>query len=318
MSQLRFDVKQGLGLVGSILRLDAVHRHDLTFVSSAAVPGVARAGRAICSELTRGLMRVNSPKFQALVAPYMRPFALGELELTMIPAGYIPGAAQLLVQGAGQPFLYVSHLSLKGGELAPGPVFVEAPTLVIRVGDASHPNREQALSEVVDRAKAVLNVGKSPVFMAPPVGKAQQVIKALFDNGIPVAAHRSIYKVSKEFRQLGFDPGPVSQVGEIKAGANAIVWPLNLRRSPTIARAAKDLELILLFENAADPYAVSGHSIRYSTLLSSSEVLEFVGITKPKTVYTVGPGASSVAALLGKQGISAHALVDKEQLNLFS
>ena len=118
-------------------------------------------------------------------APYHRRLMVGALELTMVPAGYAPGSAQLLVEGAGDPFLYAAHVSLRPHPMAEPPQFLQVPTLVLRTpyGDPRFalPAREEALGRVVERARELLAAGRVPVFLASVVGKAPEVTRALSD-----------------------------------------------------------------------------------------------------------------------------------------
>ena len=139
MSDHGFDYDRGVRLLGSILWMDAARRDVLSFVSSARVDRAAALQRVVCTDRTRTLLRAQRPDFTALIAPFHRRLMVGPLELTMLPAGFAPGSAQLLVEKAGEPFLYVAHISLEPHRMAEEPVFVQAPTLVLRtqIGRAS-------------------------------------------------------------------------------------------------------------------------------------------------------------------------------------
>lgn len=325
MSEARFDFERGVHLLGSILWMDAARRDVLSFVSSARIDRAAWVHRAVCTDRTRTLLRALRPDFQALVVPFQRSLMLGPLELTMVPAGYLPGSSQLLVQGAGEPFLYVAHVSLRPHRMAEPPGFVKAPTLVLRTpyGDPrfSFPDREEALAQVVDRARALLGAGRVPVFLASAVGKAQEVTRALSDAGVPVAVHRSIHAVCRQYRALGFEPGRVSQFRGGARHDQVIVWPEGMRGSRAIIGLKPRATFVWLSGLARASEAIAAMRVDEGIPLTGhldSEGLErFVERVEARRVFTVGHWSESFAATLSRRGVQAQPLHREVQLSLF-
>lgn len=324
MSDGRFDYDRGVRLLGSILWLDAVRRDVLSFVSSARVDRAASLLRVVCTDRTRTLLRALRPDFQALIAPFHRRLMVGPLELTMLPAGFLPGSAQLLVEGMGESFLYAAHVSLEPHRMAEEPHFARAATLVLRTpyGDPRFrfPSRREALERVVEVARAALAGGRVPVFLASVVGKAQEATRALSDAGIPVAVHRSIYQVCRQYRALGFDPGKVVR---FRGGARfdeAIVWPEGLRGSRAIA-GLKHPTVIWLSGLAMAPDALARMRADTGIPLTGHQgpegLLRFVEMTGARRVYTVGRWSHSFARSLQRRGVEAVPLHREVQLSLF-
>lgn len=325
MSQARFDFERGVHLLGSILWMDAARRDVLSFVSSARVDRAAWLQRAVCTDRTRAILRALRPEFQALVVPFQRSLMLGSLELTMVPSGTLPGAAQLRVQGAGEPFLYAAHVSLRAHRMAEPPLFVKTPTLVLRTpyGDPrfAFPQREEALALVVDRARTLLGAGRVPVFLASAVGKAQEVTRALSDAGVPVAVHRSIHAVCRQYRALGFEPGRVSQFRGGARHDQAIVWPEGMRGARAIAGLKPKATLVWLSGLALAPEAVAtmrvDEAIPLTGHLDSQGLELFVERIEAQRVFTVGHWSESFAATLSRRGVQAQPLHREVQLSLF-
>jgi hypothetical protein len=324
MSESRFDYDRGVRLLGSILWMDAARRDVLNFVSSARVDRAAVLQRGVCTDRTKTLLRALRPDFQALIAPFHRRLMVGPLELTMLPAGFVPGSAQLLVEGAGERFLYAAHVSLEPHRMAEEPHFVQAPTLVLRTpyGDPRFtlPSRQESLERLVEVARATIAAGRVPVFLASVVGKAQEATRALSDAGIPVAVHRSIYQVCRQYRTLGFDPGKVVR---FRGGARfneAVVWPEALRGSRAIA-GLKRPTVIWLSGLAMIPDALSRMradvGIPLTGHLGPEGLLRFVERTGARRVHTVGRWSQSFARALRQRGVEAIPLHREVQLSLF-
>src|SRR6187549_1239578 len=89
----------GVRVVGTPLWLDPSLASGVTFVSDAGrVPsGPSRPGQSrpaptwLCTERTAALAGLEG----ALVSPFRRTFALGQLRLELIPSGRMPGASAL-------------------------------------------------------------------------------------------------------------------------------------------------------------------------------------------------------------------------------
>ena len=324
MNEARFAFDRGVRLLGSILWMDASRRDVLSFVSSARIERAAWFQRTVCTERTRALLRVSRPGFRALIAPFQRRMMVGSLALTMVPAGYMPGAAQLLVEGAEAPFLYAPHVRLRAHPMAESPQFVRGPTRVLRTpyGDPRFvlPAREEARGRVVERARALLAAGRVPVFLVSVVGKAQEVTRALSDAGIPVAAHRSIHRICRQYRAMGFDPG---RVVSFRGGArfdHAIVWPEGLRGSRAIA-GLRRATVVWLSGLAALPDAITrmhaDEGIPLTGHLDPAGLERFVELTGAQRVFTVGRWSEAFAATLARRGVESVPLHREVQLSLF-
>lgn len=315
---------RGIHLTGSVLWFDA-ERHDVvSFVSSARVRDAWRHTRAICTDRTRALLRVSNPGFQALVTPFGRRIRLGPLELTLWPAGFMPGSAQVEVEGDHGTLLYANNVSLEAHPLAESPHFTRARTLVLKTTYGrpgfAFPGRAEAKSRIVEAATRALEAGMTPVFLTSPIGKAQEVVRALTDAGILVEVHRSIARVDRAYRTLGFDPGPARVFrGSPRHGA-AMVFPESLRASPTIRRLKRS-RLFWVSGLAQAPDALARMRVEEGIPLAGH--LDFAGLLRlvervnPQRVFAVGTWAEDFASAIRRKGGDAVALYQETQLSLF-
>src|SRR5262245_25833710 len=101
----------GVRVVGTPLWLDPSCASGVTFVSHAGrVPRPASAPPTwLCTERTAALAGLDG----ALLTPFRRAFALGQLRLELLPSGRMPGASVLSLQWGQEPrqrLLYASSL----------------------------------------------------------------------------------------------------------------------------------------------------------------------------------------------------------------
>jgi hypothetical protein len=319
-----FAYDRGVRLSGTILWFDAARHDVLSFVSSARVEGAHRATRPLCTAQTRALLRVLKPGLTALVAPYGRRMSIGPLHVTLVPAGFMPGSAQALVESDGEPALFASQVCLEPHGMAEPARIQTAATAVLHAAygrpDFVFPSRSEAFDRIVDAARRTLGAAETPVFLCSAVGKAQEVIRALTNAGIPVCAHRSIAAFGKAYRALGFDPGRAYVFRGGQRHGSALVFPDRLRTSPAIRRM-KRARLIWLSGRAAVPDVLARMRVDSGICLSGH--LDWTGLHRfadavgCRTAYVVGAWADVFAQSLRERGVAAHALHKEEQLSLF-
>ncbi len=324
ITPVAFEWDQGVHLVGSVLWFDA-GRHDVvSFVSSARVRDAWRHTRALCTDRTRTLLRVSRPGFQALAVPYGRRVSVGPLELTLAPAGFMPGSAQVVVESDRGTVLYANNVCLEAHPLAEPLQIMHADTLVLKTAygrpDFRFPTRAEARARVVEAASRAIADGATPVFLTSPVGKAQEVVRCLTDAGLPVVVHPSVARVDRVYRSLGFDPGPARVFKGSPQRNSAMVFPEHLRSSPSIRRL-KRARLFWVSGLARAPDALARMRVEGGIPLAGhldfAGLMHFVGVTRPRRVFTVGTWAEEFAAALRDKGVEAAALYREAQLSLF-
>ncbi|MBN1772972.1 MAG: hypothetical protein JXB32_17010, partial [Deltaproteobacteria bacterium] len=163
---------EGFHVPGTGLWLDARRSVAVAFAFASDGYGEARAERIVATpETVRFLKRRRSrPSF--LPSPVRRPFALGEADVTLLPAGTMPGAAQLLVRRHGTSLLYFRRV-------LPEPVGLgeplETPAAQVVLVDAPGGAAAQACARRADTldairkwVEAVLEHSEIPVLLAEP------------------------------------------------------------------------------------------------------------------------------------------------------
>jgi putative mRNA 3-end processing factor len=316
---------RGVHLAGTVLWFDARRPDVLSVLSSARVRDAGRHARSLCTDRTRAIVRATRPAFAPLVAPFGRPVNLGPLEITMHPAGHMPGSSIVRVRVGDTVVLYASHVALKPHPMAEATQVPPGDVLVLRA-DYGHleggrlPPRAEALARVVETARATLSAGRTPVFLGSAMGKAQEVVRALNDAGVPVQVHRSVAAIDRAYRDLGFDPGPARQFRGAPRGDAALVLPETLRFRRTV-QALKRARLVWLSGRAAVPEVLArmrvDEGIPLTGHLDAPGLERLVQKTGALRVYTVGHGAGSLAIRLRRHGIEATVLSAEVQLDLF-
>jgi len=142
---------------------------------------------------------------------YEQSFRIGEVDITLYPAGHIPGSAMVFMEYAGESILYSGDINLRPHSMAEALVYPakKVQALITECTFADKPfvqeEPETALEELLTR------LGQNRVLMLGvyALGKAQRMLRLLQDHypNLPVMAHHSILEYNRLYKSLGFDPG---------------------------------------------------------------------------------------------------------------
>lgn len=143
---------------------------------------------------------------------YGQSFELRGARLTAYPAGHILGSAQLLIESNSQRILYT-------GDIKRLPPLCGALTQVIPCHRLIIEStfglpifhflpREEARARMVRFARECPDQKVTPVFLAHPLGRGQEVLEVLCEAGIPAAVDESIARFIPLYEASGFSfPG---------------------------------------------------------------------------------------------------------------
>lgn len=329
-----FEFQGGLHLRDTVLWLDAPTPRQLCFISHGDVPGALAHQKILATERTADLLRalaavdgrgrrVHEP--QALVTPFGRPFALGQLTLELFPSGNLLGAASLLIQHQGRRIVYSAEINPRRSLLVERLEARRCDLLVLgcRFGDRrfSFPPYEALAEGLVGFARQALARGRTPVFFCDPLGEAQELAYLLLQAGVPVRAHRLLYSAGRVYQRAGTGlEGLRRHSSGGKPGSSSVLWPLRLRTSPSLARLGP-ISTALVSGLAVDPRFRETAGCEAAFALSSradySGILEYVQACKPSEVLLCGGCGPHLEEDLTALGFGVSGLVPPEQMNLF-
>ena len=318
-----------LKLRGTDLHLDPPGRTPLGFISHAGRAGHALPERAILTAATLALVGRKSPraliKSLPLLATPGREFTLGNLELALFPAGNLLGASQLRCDLKGRRIVYAPDLGgvdEAAAETAEPRAQLEADTLILgaRYGDGrfAFPPLHQALASVSAFVARTLAAKQTPVLLAAPLGKSQEIARHLGREGFSVKLHPVAHRFVEVYRaqgvslpnvsELAGEPGPL-EVVVAPPGAALERWLRGEVRTCLLSGAAAD-PAAAARANADEAVALSDHADQASLVRYAVE-------SGAKLVLTIGEGAAALAAALKARGLTAEPVFADRQLDLF-
>lgn len=332
----RFEVAfdQGVELRPAGLWLDALVPRDFCFVSEGLEDVRPLHRRVLLTERSAKLGRWGEADGSPppLVCPFRRVFALGELRVELLPAGSLPGSAQLLLDGPYGSLLYAGALNLAGTANGERPARATAQTLVV---DASHtpgavraPTRDESRTALLALVNESLRQGITPVLVAEALAVAPELLRILGDAGHKSRVHGAIYGYCRLFQSFGIELRGAMRFKGTPAHDEVVVVPpqhaaaraiRSLHRAQTVhVVSLRALQRDARIEDALVQPPASGGPRRLVLAMRSDEaaIVAYAQELAPERIYAAGANAQSLAAALRAAGLVATALAMPEQLSL--
>lgn len=307
------------------LWLDPAKRQPLAFVSHAHSDHVGAHAEVILTPATASLMRarIGGRRIERTLA-HGEALELRGAVVRLLPAGHITGSAQIHLESEAGSLLYTGDFKLRESRSAAACRWQKADTLVMETtfGLPRYvmPPARQVEAEVVHFCREALAEGRTPVLLAYSLGKAQEAIWMLLENGLLPMLHPATFKMTEICRTLvpGFPTGYVAWNAEEIAGRVLLLPPGRAARG--LLSKVGPVRTAVLTGWALDP------STRYRSRCDAAfawsdhadypDLLRYVELVQPRRVLTLHGFAAAFATDLRARGIEAWALSEENQLQL--
>lgn len=308
--------------------------NELVFLSHAGADRAAgrplrgRSGRqqVLLTETTLALLGRHAERLRAraLVAPYGRPFVLGDLRLELFPTGLLPGAAGLVCEAAGEHWLYAGAVTAgepSFGALPPEvrparAVCVHVPWTSPRV---ALPPRAEAIAAAVRFVEETLAAGGAPVLLAPPFGEALDVAAALTHQGHGLRGHRLVVAAASAYRKAGLKVPPVLRFSGHLAPGEVLLWAPEDRTAASLGqlRSPRCAWVGAAAVEASPAEAADARVIPLAVHADAAALTRFIENTHAEEVAVTGRGAEAFAEVWRARGWNAYAVTPPHQMPLF-
>jgi len=304
-------VSYGIEIQEGLLWLDSRRRKPLGLVSHAHADHVARHETVLCTPETAALMRRRRGQGLTYIERrYGERTAVGDVHVTLLPAGHILGSAMALVEGAGGSVLYTGDVRPEGGLTCPPAEPAPADVLVMEAtfGRPEHrfPPAGKTRQALVAFARETLEAGATPVFLAYALGKAQEVMTALCLAEVPVAAHGAVWGMCDVYRSFGHRFSGSRRFGGRGRPGAALVVPPQSRREVRIPGALRVAAVTGWGDRALGPGI--DRVFRLSDHADYDGLLALAAAVRPKRIHVVHGYAPEFAQDLRARGFEAEAV----------
>ena len=296
------------------LWLDSTRKRDQSVISHAHSDHTGRHRRPVVTPNTLLLLREYLKNSDPIVLPYGEPLQTPDYTITLYPAGHCLGSAQTLVvsKTTGHRLLYTGDIKTRPSPTNEPLKPVQAHTLVIEstYGRPEYvfPSQEQTLATASQTLRMWLARGERPVALAWRLGKAQEVLHHLLEEGFDVITEPRIFEAVQVYREAGISfPGKVSTFdGNWPEGTVALFPPGRSVQALIEFRHQRTMELTgWAASNSRHHWRRPvDASLPFSDHADYNELLSYVETVKPEQVYTVY-GFPDLAAKLRTMGYPA-------------
>jgi hypothetical protein len=321
----------GARVAGTSIWCDAARTRELCFVSHAVVPLPKKLTnqRLLATTRTVQLRQALGAALgtEVLTTPYCRPFALGRARLQLLPAGFLPGSAQLHIELPRRSLLYAGAI---GTSVALEPDTVEplqtraAECVVFDAPLAPYLSPLPPRTEVESHLLSALENHVSrdhAVLLWVPLIDSEEVTRVVVRAGMRVRLHPEIAALLSTYKKLGIStlhPCPPALRGAPKGG-EVLVWPFEKYSQRT------------WHEAGVIPFLVSGQALEVGTAerfgverafarsrhADLPSLVIYALSAGAKLVFLVRGFTQAVARVFAERGLEARPLGPPAQMSLF-
>ncbi|MGL5019397.1 MAG: ATP-dependent DNA ligase [Luteolibacter sp.] len=322
--EVRF--QRGLHLPELDLWLDPWDAKPRAFVSHAHADHFARHESALCSDMTAALVRkrFHLAENRIEAVSFHVPVVRDGFRLRLLPAGHISGSAMLHVTRIkdNASLLYTGDFKTRRSRTAESVNFLAADTLILEttfgLPHFEFPNPMEIEASILRFVSDAFADGETPILLGYSLGKAQEALALLAENGIPALLHPAVAAMTAACRAAGIEtlPEPVEFDGHAPPG-HVVIAPPNTIRSKLL-RGLKSKRTAMLTGWALQPG--SKYRYRVDEVIPLSDhadhpgLLECLKRVRPKRILTVHGFAREFAAELRTKGMDAWCAMGGDQL----
>jgi DNA ligase-1 len=253
------------------------------------------------------------------VLPFRKPAKFRSFEIELLPAGHVLGSAQSFIQSEAGSLLYTGDFKLRAGLSSERAQPVRAETLVMETTYGLpryvFPPAGEVIAQAVKFCLEAREDGVTPVLLGYSLGKAQEILSALVDAGLPILLHNSVWSMTRIYETMGVKFPPHEKFAPELVAGHVVICPpgaslrgIPHRRTACLTGWAMDSGAIHRMQvDAAFP--LSDHA-------DYDELMRYVELVQPKRVLTLHGFAREFARDLRAKGIEAWALTGADQLEL--
>jgi Cft2 family RNA processing exonuclease len=256
-----------------------------------------------CTAETFELIKLRDPTFEANVVKENEKIKFDDFTVKLIPAGHVLGSVQILIEADGKKILYTGDFKTSSS-LTCKPIKIEEADVLITESTYGLPNYvfepiENVRKNIVKWVKQQLADNFSVDLGGYHIGKAQEAIKLLNDNGMQPKISETIRQYSEVYKKHGVK----LDFAKPKEESDIFVKPMHLlnfnKRKDVKVAALTGWSLIERFPFG---FPLSDHC-------DFRQIMEFVEQVNPKRVYCIHGYTNELAREIKKKfRISAKSL----------
>lgn len=309
--------RDGLYLPELDLWLDAGGPRERCVISHAHGDHISGHRAILATPATARLFRHRCGEAKIETLEYGERREYDQYALTFYPAGHCLGAAQVLVESAGERLLYTGDFKLRPNLTAGQAAIIPCDTLIMEstFGEPVYrfPPEEETAERLYNAVDRALSENRTPVVLAYALGKSQEALEWLLRRGYAVALHGAIWNITEIYRELGVRfSGAYEKYDRQRLKGRVLLAPPGCRKQPMITNLARRYVILLSgwAMSSSAPYRYAGVDL-FLPLSDHADYDELIRMAKESAaqrIYTLY-GSTRFAAALRSMGLAARHLI---------
>jgi len=322
MIEVRYE--RGVYLPEQDLWLDPWDAKPFAFISHAHSDHIAPHEEIILSERTSRLLQHRMPGHRTEhVLPFGEKGTVDGLDLMLLPAGHIFGSAQCFLFAGDETLLYTGDFKLRPGKSAERAQWRHADTLIMETTFGlpryRFPPTEQVIDQIVAFCRETIEAAQVPVLLGYSLGKAQEILCSLDGAGLTTMLHGSVYRMTRIYEQFGQSFCNYVRYNANEVAGKVLICPPSTNRSQMLEKIPHR-RVAMISGWAVDPNAIYRYGVDAAFPLSDhadyDDLIRYVGLVRPRRVFTLHGFAAEFASDLRMRGTEAWALTEENQMEL--
>ncbi len=316
--------ERGVYLPEQDLWLDPWDAKPFAFISHAHSDHIAPHEEIILSERTSRLLQHRMPGHRTEhILPFGEKRTVDGLDLMLLPAGHIFGSAQCFLFAGDETLLYTGDFKLRPGKSAERAQWRHADTLIMETTFGlpryRFPPTEQVIDQIVAFCRETIEAAQVPVLLGYSLGKAQEILCSLDGAGLTTMLHGSVYRMTRIYEQFGQSFCNYVRYNANEVAGKVLICPPSTNRSQMLEKIPHR-RVAMISGWAVDPNAIYRYGVDAAFPLSDhadyDDLIRYVGLVRPRRVFTLHGFAAEFASDLRMRGTEAWALTEENQMEL--
>jgi putative mRNA 3-end processing factor len=305
----------GIKLNAAELWLDAQRKVDFSFVSHGHADHLKKHKKIIATPVTARFHQLRQGAADFTLLEFGQTLQLNDLTIELYPAGHILGSAMIRVQREGCSLLYTGDFKMQPG-MTCEPIVAPQADILIMESTYGHPDyvfnrsRDSMAGELFDFVNGCFRQAGAAVVLAYSLGKSQEAMKLLGDQGFNVQVHHSAWELAEIYAEFGvrFSNCRLWDERPLAAGDVLVLAPHLVRTRLSRLLGRHRTVLLSGWGNGFNPMRNSAdHVIPFSDHADFAELFQFIDQVQPQRIYTTH-GPEEYPLLLQERGYPAERL----------
>ena len=298
---------------GEHFAVDPTCKSELAVVSHAHSDHLRAHTRLIATSPTIDMARLSYKRVEGTPLEYHQKIQLGPAVVELAPAGHMLGSAQVIIEWEGEKIVYTGDFKLEENLTCPKAEIHGCDALLI---DATYgrprykfPTLNECKEMLLDFVSNTLSAGQTPIILAYSIGKSQEAMKILGDEGFEVEAQNKAFDAAEIYVRHGVEIRNLHRLDEKPTpGRVVIMAPGTLRYLNTYGWPKYRTCFLSgwTIDKVYGPYGRNGYGIPFSDHAGFDDIVRYVEEARPRRVFTLF-GPPDMAEFLCRLGYKAEA-----------